>query len=230
MDSVEIITQVEKVKFMFRVGFPADGIKGLKRLEESGSGSAAHFLSVIYDSGFDCDFIDRVRGYGRRDEALAKYYLMKAIERESSGAQFEMACAYYYGNEKESGIKKEKDYSKCYKWASLCVDSQEYSEVSFMAMSLLSELYAKGLGCKKNYYHAVLLRCIADLYNSHQKHEFEYVDRSFDVPDKLGALAYVMSLTYFSIIQDEGVKSPLASSFSTIPQMFFESVIKKGLN
>ncbi len=181
---------------------------------------------IIYEDGFECGFLQKLMGYGNTDKALAEYYRVKAIERESSGAQFEMACAYYYGDAKEAGIKREQDYRKAYQWSALCVDNQEYSEMTFITMSLLAELYANGLGCTKNYYHAVLLRMIADQYNSFQEDVFDYVDKSFEMTPELESRAKPLVIVYFKEIKDGNNKPMVALPDSSLVSMFFKNVLK----
>ena len=226
MDSQEILQQIASEQFMIRAGFQVDALKKLKKLELQGSGNAAHLLSLLYEDGFECGFLQKLMGYGNTDKELAKHFREKAIELESSSAQFELAWAYYYGDTKETGIKKEQNYVKAYHWATLCVDNQEYSEITFIAMSLLAELYANGLGCNKNYYHAILLRTIAEQYNSFYENKWIYVDKSFEITPKLEVQATTLGLAYFHTIKNEDNKPKVAFPDSSFVSVFINNILK----
>lgn len=224
MDSQAILQQLAGIRVRFKFGDHLGAIRELKRMEEDGSGNAAHFLSLVYEDGFRCGFFSRLLGYGNQDKQIAESYRRKAVERGSSQAQFELACAYFYGPMKESGVIKEQAFEKAFMWAALCADSQEYSEVSFMAMSLLSELYAKGLGCTRNYFHAVLLRVIANVYNRLLEYQWEYVEQSFDIPPELEEIAKEFAVVYFEALKYQNKKLKVAQSDSPVFQMFLRSV------
>jgi len=224
MDSQEVLQKLASEQFMFRTGFHVEAIKKIQKFERSGSGNAAHFLSLIHEDGFDCGVVQKLLGYGKQDKELANYYRKRAIERESSGVQFELACAYYYGFLKESGIIKDQDYEKSFEWSVLCVDSLEYTEVSYMGMSLLSELYANGLGCTKNYYLAVLLRAIAEMYNGFFENKWDYVAQSIKIPPDVEKRANIMAMTYFHSLKYENEKSKVALPDSPFVKVFFDSI------
>lgn len=114
------------------------------------------------------------------------------------------------GDLKKTGIRKERNYDECYKWAVLCVDNPEYSPESFIAMAILSELYANGLGCSENHRHAVLLRTIADLYDSAVDYELEYVSRSFHISPELENWAKPLAMAYFGSLKHENIKPMIA--------------------
>lgn len=96
MDSPEILGEVEAGRLLFKCGYQVEAIKKLARLEEAGSGNAAYYLHLIYKDGFECSFVQKLLGYGKADALLANDYFTKAIERNSSFAQSDLTCAYYY--------------------------------------------------------------------------------------------------------------------------------------
>jgi len=228
MDSPEVLGELAKEKFFFKCGHRIDAIKNIKGLVALGSGNAAHFLALIYDYGFQADasLIEKLLGHGKPDRDLAEYYRKISIERESSFSQYEMAVSYYFGDDDKTALKNEQNYNESYNWAVLCADNMEYSDASFGAMALLSELYACGLGCAKNYYHAVILREIADIYQTTANLDSYPVSRSFEIPPALKEAANTLGLSYFHNLSLGVSKPKVALPDSTYARVFFSIASK----